>query len=102
MIQMGSVLRAFSAAMATGLALAASLGDASAASDDPGSVLTHVCQVDITYKSKSGDLVTATSCIDARYSCNDTPGVGVCAPGKSKSIVSKTCNWVALSMCQSQ
>ena len=99
MIRMGNVLRAFSAIGAIGFALSAST-IASAESDDPGSVLTHVCRVDITYKTKAGDLVTATSCIDARYSCNDTPGVGVCATGKSKNIVSKTCNWVGLSRCR--
>ena len=99
---MGNVLRAVSAVGAIGLALAAGADTAFAAKDDPGSVLTHVCQVDITYRTKSGDQFTATSCIDARFSCNDTPGSGVCAPGKSKNIVSKTCNWVALSMCRSQ
>jgi len=57
--------------------------------------------VEIVYKTKSGELFRATSCIDARFSCSDTPGVGVCAV-KARNIVSKTCSWVGLSMCQSQ
>ena len=101
MIRMGLVLRALSAIGAIGLALSASTGGAFAERNDAGSVLTHVCEVDTTYMNKAGETFKATSCIDARYSCNDTPGVGVCS-AKAKNVVSKTCNWVGLSECRSQ
>jgi hypothetical protein len=66
-----------------------------------GNVITYVCRVDTTFRTKSGDTFTSTSCIDGKYNCNDVPGRGFCAATSGRSVVTKSCAWVALSMCRS-
>lgn len=85
-----------------GLAIAAGCGPALADNDRSDSrVITYVCKVDIIITKASGDQTIGTSCLDGMRYCNETPGLGYCAPGGQRSI-SRTCAWVGLGMCRSK
>lgn len=67
-----------------------------------GNVVTFVCRVDTTFITKSGDSFTGTGCFDGKRNCNDAPGSGYCDRAESRPGVSRSCAWVALSMCHSE
>jgi len=71
------------------------------ASDDTSRVITYVCKVDTLIVRQAGPEIVGTSCLDGMRYCNQTPGLGYCAPQSSKA-VSKTCEWVGLGSCRSR
>jgi hypothetical protein len=92
--------RWMTAAAATLLLLWEQCGPAGADSDKEGNVITYVCRVDTTFTDKSGESYTSTSCIDGKSRCNETAGRGYCSPVRPG--VTRSCDWVSLSMCRSQ
>ena len=90
---MATVVAAFLGAMAS---------PAMADSDKDGNVITYVCRVDTLWPDGDGGTVVATACIDGRQRCNTLAGRGYCSSDMLQRGISRTCEWVALSMCRSQ